>query len=85
MIFLRHFSICLNSNSPSYDEYVSFIPAGNRPMLGKKLDYQHKNVDKHLHEIAAVLLTWEELIPILNLTEADRIDATHNSNPGQQR
>ena len=76
----------LFNRSISYEEYVSFIPLANRPELEKRVDYQHSGVDKHLHEISALLLEWEDLIPHLGLTEIDKIDVLHgDSNPRLQR
>ena len=56
-----------------------------RAELDKKLDYSNRGIEKHLHEIAAVLLEWRALIPHLNLTPIDENDILHEHSPSQQR
>ena len=77
--------VSVNRTSPSYEDYVRRIPTARRAELEKKLDYNHHGVDKHLVEIAGVLLEWRALIPHLNLTPIDENDILDEHSPSQQR
>ena len=56
---------------PTYEDYRCCIPEGDRWKLDKKLDFEHHNVDLHLGELAMVFEKWEDISPLLGLTDTE--------------
>ena len=59
---------------PTYEDYRRCIPEGDRWKLDKKLDFERDNVDLHLGELAMVFDKWEDISPLLGLTDTDVSD-----------
>ena len=69
---------------PSYDTYVARIPSHSRNKLQLRVD-PGSDVERHLYEIANVLVNWKQLIPSLGLTDVDKSDIMHILDPQEQR
>ena len=54
--------------------YESLIPLESRYKLDKKVDFENKGVDLHLHEIAQVMREWEDVAPLLGLKDFEITD-----------
>ncbi len=55
-----------------YQKHVSSIPVDNRRKLIKELDFEHRNLEVHLGEIADSMINWrEKLATPLGLSEAE--------------
>lgn len=74
-------------SQPTYIEYELCIPAENRSMLLEKLDFDKRDIDLHLGEIADTLDGWEDVAPLLGLKDINISDIkdTYPQKPSQQR
>lgn len=65
---------------------MDLIPEQYHYKLEKKVDFEHE-VDLHLEEIANVLDNWEDVAPLLGLTniQTNDIQETHRYHPDRQR
>lgn len=80
-------SINPTPSQPTYTEYELCIPAENRFKLNEKLDFDNRDIDLHLGEIADTLDGWEDVAPLLGLKDIHISDIkdTYPQKPSQQR
>ena len=63
----------------TYEDYASCVPEGNRYKLDKEVDFEHGRVQKHLMDIADLLLNWELAAPSLGLSPIEISDVQSNN------
>lgn len=57
--------------TPTYEDYKCCIPERDRWKLDKKVDFERDNIDLHLGELAMVFEKWEDIAPLLGLSNTE--------------